>query len=228
MKAATGKRQLFVYGASGHGKVVADILQACGLDVAGFIDDDPLKRGEVFGLRVLGDGEWLVARSARQPVAVALGVGDNFARRLITERCINAGIQLLTAVHPTAVIAASAKLFPGAAVMARAIINPDAVIGCGAIVNTGAIVEHDCRIGEFAHLSPGVAIGGHVEAGPCSWLGIGAVVAHNVKIGQGSIIGAGATVLHDVGDWVIAVGTPARVLREVSPPPEVNAKERVP
>jgi len=205
-----------VYGASGHGRVVADILRASGVEVEGFVDDDPHSDRQVLGLNILGDGEWLAEQAGRRLVAVALGIGDNFDRRAIAERCVTAGVRLLTAVHPSAMIAPSVRISPGVVIMAHAVVNADAMVGQGATINTGAIVEHDCRIGNFAHLSPRVAIGGHVQVGNLSWLGIGSTVIANIKIGAYSIIGAGATVLHDVDDWVVAVGTPARVLRELA------------
>ena len=217
MKEAESETPVIVYGASGHGKVVADILQARGIQVEGFVDDDILKAGEVLGLKILGDGKWLVEQAASRPVAVALGIGDNFARRVVLERCIAAGARLLTPVHPSATIARSAILSPGAVVMAQAVINADAVIGRGAIINTGAIVEHDCRVGDFAHLSPKTAIGGQAQVGDFSWLGIGSVVIHGVNVGAGSIVGAGATVVRDIGNWVVAIGTPAHILRDIKP-----------
>jgi sugar O-acyltransferase (sialic acid O-acetyltransferase NeuD family) len=206
-----------IYGASGHGKVVADILQACGTQIEGFVDDDPRKSGKMFGLKILGDAKYLVERAGRGAVAVALGIGDNCDRRLIAERCAAANAGLLTAVHPSATVAASAKIGPGVVIMAHAVINPDAVIQRGAVINTGAIVEHDCNVGSFAHLSPKVAIGGNVQIGDLSWLGIGVAITPGVKVGIGSIVGAGATVVTDVDDWVVAVGTPARVLRKLEP-----------
>jgi sugar O-acyltransferase (sialic acid O-acetyltransferase NeuD family) len=216
VKELTDRCQVVVYGASGHGKVVADILCACGIEVKGFIDDDPQKVGDGSGLKVLGSAEWLGAQAALEPIAVALGVGDNFCRRIIAERCVKMNVQLLTAIHPTATIAASARISPGTVIMAHAVVNADAAIGRGAIINTAAIVEHDCEVGNFTHLSPKVAIGGHVLVGDFSWLGIGSTVIPNIKVGTGSIIGAGSTVLQDVNDWVVAVGTPARILKELT------------
>ena len=217
MKEPTSRNRVVVHGASGHGKVVADVLQTCGREIEGFIDDDPLKGGDAFRLKILGDATWLAEQAVHRPVAVALGIGDNFARREVAERHNATGIRLLTTVHPTATIATSAKISSGVVIMAHAVVNVDAVIGCGAIINTGAIVEHDCHVGDFAHLSPNVAIGGHVQIGDLSWLGIGSTVISNVRVGRGSIIGAGATVVHDIDDWVIAVGTPARILRKLIP-----------
>lgn len=215
MRARQNEGLVVVYGTGGHGKVIADILRANGIQIAGFLDDNPQKRGDEYGLKILGGAKWLKEEVAGQTIAVALGIGDNFARRAAAERCIAAGAYLLTAVHPSATIAASATISPGAVIMPHAVVNADAVIRQGAIINTGAIVEHDCSVGDFAHLSPRVAIGGNVQVGDLSWLGIGSTIIPNRKVGTGSIIGAGATVIHDIGDWTVAVGTPARVLKEL-------------
>lgn len=208
---------VIIYGAGGHGKVVADILRACETEIEGFVDDDSQKSGQMFGLKILGGAGYLIERASRGSVAVALGIGDNFARRLVAERCAATNAQLLTAVHPSATVADSARIASGVVIMAHAVVNPDAVVQRGAIINTGAIVEHDCKVGEFAHLSPKVAIGGNVELGDLSWLGIGAAVIPKVKVGTGSIVGAGATVVTDIDDWVVAIGTPARILRKLEP-----------
>lgn len=203
---------IFVYGASGHGKVVADILRARGIEVAGFIDDNaPPGSLEVLGLAVLGNGNWLAEQAKSRPITVALGIGDNSARQKVAERCVACRITLLTAVHPFTAVAASARVGPGAVVMAGAVINPDAKIGTGVIVNTGAIVEHDCQVGDFAHLSPNGAMGGGALLGSLSWLGMGATIIHGVTVGSGTIIGAGAVVVRDIPDGVTALGVPARI-----------------
>src|SRR5262249_6559846 len=133
--------KVFVYGASGHGKVVADIMLACkDSRLAGFIDDRAeLKSKSVLGLPVHGDGHWLQQEAGRADVAVALGVGDNRARQRVAQKCLDWRVELVTLVHPTATVAASAQLGAGTVVMAQAIINPDVVIGNGVIVNTGAV-----------------------------------------------------------------------------------------
>lgn len=204
----------FVYGASGHGKVVADILLTQRVAVAGFIDDAvPTSSAEILGLRILGDGNWLFQEAKRRRVTVALGIGDNASRRRIAERCMASGVELLTVVHSSAVLASSAQLSPGVVVMAVAVVNPDAHIGVGAIINTAAIVEHDCRVGDFAHLSPNATMGGCAQVGNLSWLGLGAKVIHGVTVGSGTIIAAGSVVVRDIPDQVVAMGIPALVHR---------------
>jgi len=210
-------QKVFVYGASGHGKVVGDILLARkDPSFAGFVDDRVELRGSrVLGLPVLGDGRWLQREARKMKVAVALGVGDNFARRHLVEQCRAWGTEIVTLVHPTACVSESARLGPGTVVMAQAAINPDAKIGEGVIVNTGAIVEHDVVIGDYAHVAPNAAMGGASGLGDYSFLGINAAVRQCVIIGSQSIVGAGAVVVRDIPDHVVAFGVPALVQRRI-------------
>jgi len=208
-------RRIFVYGASGHGKVVADILLSRrDPGFVGFIDDsNKLHGGTLLGLPIFGDGSWLEQESRKGPVGVALGVGDNSVRKRLAAKCLDWGIDLLTVVHPTASVSSSAVLCPGSVVMAQAAINPQARIGRGAIVNTGAVVEHDVQVGEFAHVAPNATMGGAARLGELSMLAFGAVVLHCVNVGANSIVGAGSVVVRDLPDDVIAYGAPARVIR---------------
>jgi len=210
-------QRLYVYGASGHGKVVADILLACkDSRLAGFVDDrSELQGATVLGLPVLGDGHWLQKEAGRMLVAVALGVGDNYARQRVTEKCLAWGAELATPVHPAASVSVSARLGLGTVVMAQAVINPNAAISNGVIVNSAAVIEHDVGIGEFAHVSPNAAMGGASYLGKFSNLGIGAAVVHRVRIGAHTIIGAGAVVTRDIPDRVVAFGVPARIHRNI-------------
>ncbi|MCA9672257.1 MAG: acetyltransferase [Myxococcales bacterium] len=208
----------YVYGASGHGKVVADICRAMGGLPDGFIDDGAAVGSLVFELSVLGGGDWLAeqagaASGGAASIEVALGIGDNAVRARIAARLRDMGVSLLTAIHPSAVVAPSARVGAGTVVMAGALINPDSVIGEGAIINTGVAVEHDNHIGDYAHLSANAATGGNVTIGAFAHLGLGATVLPGRRVGARSVVGAGAAVIRDLADDVVAVGVPARVIR---------------
>ena len=53
-----------------------------------------------------------------------------------------------------------------------------------------------------------------VEIGDGAWLGENVVVGPGVRIGRGAVIGANAVVLDDVPDHAVAVGAPARIVRQ--------------
>jgi sugar O-acyltransferase (sialic acid O-acetyltransferase NeuD family) len=200
---------LVVFGAGGHGKVVADILLAGGQTPAGFVDDRLAAGSLVLGLPVLGPASWL----DHTPARIALGVGDNRARAEVAAACVARGGTLVAAIHPSAVVARSARIEEGAVVMALAVINPDATIERGAIVNSGAVIEHDCVLGAFAHVSPNAALGGGCRIGACAHLGVGASMLPGTSIGERTVVGAGAVVTRALPPDAVAAGVPARVRR---------------
>ncbi|MBI5548528.1 MAG: acetyltransferase [Deltaproteobacteria bacterium] len=204
-------RGLLVFGASGHGKVVADVGRSVGFALAGFLDEDASKDCTSFcGALVISTVRLRRERHRWAGALVAMGIGDNEARQRCVELIRSLELEVSTLVHASAVVAPSARLGTGTVAMALAAVNPDAVIGEGVILNTGSVVEHDNRLGPFVHLSPKVALGGNVTIGARSHLGLGAVVLPGVSVGAGVRVGAGAVVIADVADGVTVVGVPAR------------------
>jgi len=207
-------RKLVIFGASGHGKVVADIGQSVGFSSILFVDDSRSKAGSAFyGHSVMSWEQFLDRHLACSEMVVALGIGDNRNRERCFNRVIAAGFELVTLIHSSAVVAPSARLGLGTVVMATAVVNADARVGDGAILNTGSVVEHDNRIGRFVHLSPKVALGGDAHVGDRTHLGLGAVVLPGRRVGTDARVGAGAAVIRPVPDGLTVAGVPARPLR---------------
>jgi sugar O-acyltransferase (sialic acid O-acetyltransferase NeuD family) len=205
-------RDIAVFGASGHGKVVADAAQSMGFQLRVFIDDAPDRAGtSLWGVPVMNFEEFLRSRPVGQ---VALGVGANASRQAVHARLLDAGVAVSTIVHASAVVAATATVGEGSVLMAGAVVNPDARVGVGCIVNTGAVVEHDCVLGPYAHLSPNAALGGNVWIGERTHLGVGAVAIPGVHVGSDVIVGAGAAIVRDVPDGSKVAGVPARPLQK--------------
>jgi len=209
--------KVFVYGARGHGKVVADILLAeAHHDVLGFVDDDlSLSGSRVLGFQVIGGEAQLRSESTKGSVGVVLGVGDNSIRKKLAERCKLLGLTIVTAIHPFATVSKAASVKDGTVVMAGAVINPCAELGFGVIVNSGAVIEHDVLIADYAHVSPNASMGGESRLGTLSHLGLGAIILPGVVVGSGTVIGAGAVVTRDMPANVVAMGVPARIHRTI-------------
>ena len=209
-------RSLYVFGAGGHGKVVADIAIQAGWRVLALLDDNPeLAESTVLGLRVIvgRDG---IEDLLRSDDLVALGIGSNAVRMRIQRELENRGIRVQTIISRHAVVSSWARIGRGTVVMPGAIVNAGAVIGDGVILNTGAVVEHDCEIGDFAHVSPNSTIGGTAKVGRLSQVAIGASVLPRVRVGARTILGAGSVATRDLPDDVIAYGVPARIRRRLS------------
>ena len=193
---------MYLYGASGHAKVIIDILESSGIPVSGLFDDKPAGK-ELLGKKVLGKYNEQILDAP-----LIISIGDNRIRaKIVNAIKVDFGI----AVHSGAIISPSASVGEGTVVMQGAIVQADAQIGRHVIINTGAKVDHDCVVENFAHISPGAVLCGGVFVGEGSQVGAGAVVIPGVKIGSWCKIGAGAVVLKDIPDFAVAFGNPAKV-----------------
>lgn len=201
---------IYLFGASGHGKVIKEILNANKIEVEAFIDDNNLVN-ECAGRKVLHEYTGLT------PVIVS--IGENRIRKSVVEKLktiarTNAeDLEFATAIHPSAVISPTAKIGNGTVVMPGVVINAAAVIGEHCIINTGATVDHDCVIGDYCHIAPGVNISGATNVGSGTWIGVGSCVIQCLNIGRDCMIGAGSVVVNDIPDCVVAYGNPCKVTR---------------
>lgn len=205
--------RLAILGASGHGKVVADAALLSGWDSVAFFDDAWSVVSEVGPWKVIGDSRSLRELTSQYD-GVAVAIGDNVIRLEKLRLFEGSGLQLVTVIHPSAIISSYASVDTGTVVCAGAVINPFAEIGFGCIVNTGSIVDHDCRIADGVHISPGAHLGGGVQVGRATWIGLGACVKQCIRIGDNSIVGMGAVVIRDVSSGVTIVGNPAREIKK--------------
>ncbi|WP_017380770.1 acetyltransferase [Paenisporosarcina sp. TG-14] len=204
------KEKLLIIGASGHGKVVADIaLKMNKWPSIAFLDDDQNIKSSL-GKEVIGTINDVFKYLDNWDVFV--GVGNNSMREKIQDKLETEGASIPILIHPNAVIGKHVEIAGGTVVMAGVVINCCTEIGKGCIINTGASLDHDNLIGNYVHVSPGTHLAGTVTVGQGSWLGIGSIVSNNVKIASGCKVGAGAVVIKDISEIGIYVGIPARKL----------------
>ena len=193
--------RLIIIGASGHGKVIADIAVKNGYEDIIFLDDDESIK-ECAGFPVIGKSK--DAKDLDGDKIVAIG------NAAIRER-IQQEIETVTLIHPDAVIGRRVEIGKGTVVMAGAIINTDTVIGDGCIINTAASVDHDCFVDDFSHIAVGAHLSGTVVVGTGTWIGAGATVINNVNICGKCMIGAGAVVIKDIDEPGTYIGVPAKL-----------------
>lgn len=194
-------KKLVIIGASGHGKVIADIAVKNGYKEIVFLDDDENVK-ECAGFPVVG--KTIKASSIDGDKIVAIG---NAKIRERIQRNIN---DLATLIHPNAIISRRVKIGKGSVVMAGAVINSDVVVGKGCIINTGASVDHDCKIENFVHVSVGTHVAGNCIIGERTWIGAGATVSNNISICNDCMIGAGAVVIKNIEKQGTYIGVPAK------------------
>ena len=123
-------KQLVIIGASGHGKVVADIAKRNGYEDICFLDDNPLAK-ECGGYPVIGSSQDIDKCDRDMFVAI----GNARIRKRIMEQLEAKGKYIPTLIHPNAVIGEHVSIGCGTVVVAGAVINPCTTIGKGCIIN---------------------------------------------------------------------------------------------
>lgn len=199
---------LIIIGASGHGKVVADIAMKMNKwkNIA-FLDDNQSLE-TIMGIPVIGNSANAVDHKEHSDFFVA--IGNNSTRERIQEGLLAQGTSIVSLVHPSAIIGTDVKVGIGTAIMAGVVINSSTVVGKGCIINSNSGLDHDNHIGDYVHISPRTHLAGTVKVGKGSWLGIGSVVSNNINICSRCKIGAGAVVVKDITESGTYVGVPVR------------------
>ncbi len=197
------KKQLIILGASGHGKVVADIAVNNKYDTIIFLDDNE---------KVKTCGKYPVVGKTSEAESldgdIIVAVGNALMREKLQENIPYN--RLISLIHPSAVVADDVQIGNGSVVMAGAIINPSTVIGKGCIINTASSIDHDCVIGDYVHVSVGAHLSGSVIVKDRSWIGAGVTISNNICICSDCIIGAGAAVVKDIKVSGVYTGVPAK------------------
>lgn len=203
-----GMDRLIIIGASGHGKVCADIAEKNGYRDIFFLDDDRELRF-CAGHKVVG-----VTAEFEKYLDSAdffIAIGNSRIRQRITEEVESAGGNLITLVHPGAVIEKNVLIGTGSVVVAGVVINSETAVGKGGIINTSSSVDHDCRLGDYVHVAVGAHLAGTVSVGNHTWIGAGAIVSNNIRVCDGCMIGAGAVVVRDIEISGTYMGVPAGI-----------------
>lgn len=195
------KDKIYIYGASGHGLVCADIAKNVGYKKIIFVDDDE-KKGKKFSPNL-----------AKNDMFIA--IGDNETRKKVFERVQNAGFKCVSLIHKSAVIAPSAKINDeNVAIMANVVVNAKARVEAGVILNSSAVIEHECVVGAFSHISVGAKCAGNVKVGKQCFLGVNSCVLPNLTLCDEVVLGAGAVATKSINQKGVFAGVPAKFIKE--------------
>lgn len=197
--------KITLYGASGHGKVIIDIVESQGLEIEAVLDDNPSLK-KILNHPVVKPTD----KKEENYRNVIFSIGNNKVRKILSQKL---KCTFAKAIHSSAIISKYVEIKEGTVIMAGVIINPDTMIGKHCIINTGAVVEHDNVIEDFVHISPNVSLAGNVKVMEGAHIGIGASVIQGVTIGRWSIIGAGSVIIKNVPDYAVVVGNPGKIIK---------------
>ena len=215
--------KVVVVGAGGFGREVLWLLRCVAtpgnpLEILGFVDDDKCLWGkDLCGARVLAGLDFFGCAAGSGARAVC-AVGNPRVKRDIVERLMQLGVSFQSAIHPACQFSEFVKIGTAAIVAAGTVLTTQVEIGDFVTVNLNCTVGHDARLGSYTTLAPGTHVSGDVKLGEGVDVGTGAVLLPGVTIGEWTTIGAGAVVTKDIPSYAVAVGVPARVIRELQHP----------
>lgn len=210
---------LVIIGAGRFGAETAELAKQISrvkpkLKLVGFLDDNKTEE-EVSGYPVLGGIEAVYDLLETSPDAKAVvAIGDTKMKKKVVGAYADAGLSFTNLIHPSAIVPESVKLGLGCIITAGCILTVDISIGDHVILNLSTTVGHDAVIGDYTTVNPQVAINGRNVIGQGVYIGTGAKLIHEIKIGDWTLIGAGAVVSNDIPSGVLAVGVPAKPIKE--------------
>lgn len=203
--------KLIVIGAGGYAKSVLDSYDQNKYEFVGFIDDR-LEKTEHLGYPVLAHRIDDVEN--KENYAYFIAIGDNKHRKVWFDRLKDNNLRIISIVDKSAIVSERASIGDGCFVGKMAIINSCATIGDDTVINTKSLVEHGCTVEDHVNISTNTTINGDVIVGEGTVLYSGTTVIGQRSVGKWSIVGAGAVVTKNIPDYVVAVGVPAKVIKD--------------
>lgn len=207
------QKKVIIIGASGHARVIADIIKESKDKLVGFLDDNQdIQRNKIYEDKiVLGTTNKKDIEKYKDCYFI-IGIGNNNVRKIISNKYPN--LKWYTAIHPNAVIGSEVSIGEGTAIMAGTVINTGTKVGKHCIINTCSSLDHDNLIEDFVHISPGTHLAGTVKIGKETWIGAGVTIINNITIEKNNIIGAGSTVIKNITEKNSTfVGNPVRKIK---------------
>jgi sugar O-acyltransferase (sialic acid O-acetyltransferase NeuD family) len=197
---------IYLLGASGHAKVIIEILELQNEIVGGLCDQNP-------EIRFLFDYPVSINLPKQFKIdddKLIVSIGNNSIRKKLV---LENNFKYCSAIHPNTSISKRTIISEGTVVMSGVCVNSETRIGMHCIINTNSSIDHDCILENFVHVSPNAALAGNVFVGEGTHIGIGASIIQGIKIGNWATIGAGAVIIKDVPDYAVVVGNPGRIIK---------------
>ena len=147
------KNKILVFGASGHAKVIIDVIEKEDkYEIMGLIDPHKDEGEEILGYKILGKGEDLPNLLRITDISGGIiAIGDNWVRKKVKEE-IEKNIpdfEFVSCIHPSAQIGKNVSMGQGTAVLPGAIINSSCELGSHCILNTKVFLVPGIRILEY-------------------------------------------------------------------------------
>lgn len=196
------KKKIIIWGSSGHGMAVLDLVNNIQFNVFSFLDENK-KAKSINKLKLIKGKKNILSFFKKKNIIkkflYVVAIGSSQKKRLKIHNYLKRnGLNVPLLVHKTAYISKTAKINDGTQIFANTNVGPNTVIGESCIINNNSNVDHDCKIGDGVHIAPGAILCGEVKIGNNTLIGANSTILPCIKVGSNCIIGAGTIVTKNI------------------------------
>lgn len=212
------KKDIAIIGTSGFAKEILWLIEennklTSEWNILGFIDQTSAYNVEIHGYNVIGDDQWLANYEGEIYVVCAVGSGS-LRKRIVQKFKDKKDIIFPNIISTGATISDKVKMGRGCIICTNSILTVDICLGDFVTINLDCTVGHDAVLEDFVTLYPSVNVSGNVHIKSETEIGTGTQIIQGLNIGANTIVGAGAVIIREIPNNCVAVGNPAKVIKE--------------
>jgi sugar O-acyltransferase (sialic acid O-acetyltransferase NeuD family) len=212
---ADALQPLVIVGASGFGREVACLVEDINAiqpkwNLLGLVDDN-LKNDTIEGFNILGTVKDIYLMEPRPMIVVA--IADPPTKKRLAESFKADGFKFATLIHPTVSIGKKVTIGEGTIICRNTLFTTNIDIGEHCIINVNCSFGHDTKVEDYVSIMSHTAIAGDVLVGSGCYFGLNCTVINKISLGEWSTYGAGTVVVRNMPTKIVAVGSPAKIIR---------------
>ena len=208
-------KNVIVYGAGEFGSLISNIISYhSDLNIVAYGDDNTEKSGQFIDESPVFCDEDLLKFAQENGIKYAISsIGNNKIRAEKYTLLKNKGLQMLSLVHPQALIDTKVTYGDNVIIEMGTAIHTNSSIGNNVFLGGDALIGHHNKIGNHVLVGGNVSFGGSVIVEDYVSIGVGASIKPGVRLGKGSVVGVGAAVVKDVDPGAVVAGVPAKPIK---------------
>jgi len=203
---------IIIVGAGGFGREVylwaKDSFSKDQYKIKGFLDDNPkILNNYNMDIGIIGD---LDGYEIKKQDRFVFAIGDIDVKKYLVTKLKEKGAKFLTLIHPTAIVANTAKIGQGVIICPFVTVSDYVQLGDFVMMNIYSSCGHDAKVGDYCILSPYATLNGFVILEDEVFLGTHTTVIPGKRVGYRSKISANSVVMRDVPPNKIVFGVPGK------------------